>query len=150
MKHVVLGIVLGLLTVSSAAWAVPKNKTPFPPLLVKDAYAFATSPAQKNGVALFTVSHHGEGADAIVAVKSDIAKKTELHTHIMEGDVMEMRPIEEIPLPYGTPVVLNPMGDHVMLMGLKKQLKIGDVFQMTLQTEKGLSQTFDVTVKAPE
>ena len=44
----------------------------------------------------------GDVPDRLVSASSGIAERVELHTHIMDGDVMRMREVEGgIPLPPG-------------------------------------------------
>jgi copper(I)-binding protein len=59
-----------------------------------------------------------------------------LHTHLHENGVMKMRPIDGIVIPAHGMAELKPGGDHVMLMGLKAPLKMGDHFPLVLVLEK--------------
>jgi periplasmic copper chaperone A len=75
--------------------------------------------------------------------------RIELHTHIMDGDVMRMREMEGgIPLPPGETVKLQPGGFHIMLLGLKQGLAAGSRFPLTLTFEKAGSVQVDVPVEA--
>lgn len=77
-----------------------------------------------------------EAGDKLLAAKSDVAGRVEVHTHIMEGDVMKMRRVDSLEVTKGGSRVLKPMGDHVMLFDLKGPLKEGDTVKMTLIFEK--------------
>jgi copper(I)-binding protein len=59
-----------------------------------------------------------------------------MHTMAMDGDVMTMREVDAVDLPAGQTVEFKPGGFHLMLMGLKAPLKLGDKFAMTLRFEK--------------
>lgn len=103
---------------------------------VKDIYAYATSSAQKNGAIFMTVENAGSQADKIIAAENaEIAQRIELHTHSMDSGMMSMYQVEAFEVSNGTKT-LEPMGDHIMLIGLKKQLKIGDTVPLTLTFEK--------------
>ena len=52
---------------------------------------------------------------------------------LLSGDVMEMHQLESVPLQVGGEVVFEPGGLHIMLIGLKRDLKLGDEFEITLQ-----------------
>jgi copper(I)-binding protein len=54
----------------------------------------------------------------------------------MDGDVMTMREVDAVDLGAGQTVEFKPGGFHLMLMGLKAPLKLGDKFPMTLRFEK--------------
>ena len=72
-----------------------------------------------------------------MGVSSPVAASVELHEMKMDGSVMRMRPVASIDLPKMQDVELKPGGYHVMLMGLKGQLKAGDKVPLTLKIEQG-------------
>jgi hypothetical protein len=65
----------------------------------------------------------------------------------MSGMVMKMRPVTGVDIPAGQPVSLAPGGLHIMLMGLKKPLKAGEKFPLTLTFDKAGTRTVDVAVE---
>lgn len=85
---------------------------------------------QPNAVGFLTLNASGE--DALVGVKSDCCKVVELHEMTMKNDVMRMRRVKSIPLPDHADVQLKSGGYHLMLIGLKKPLEIGDTVPVTL------------------
>ena len=126
---------------------------------VEKAYAFATAPQQKNGAVFGVIRNlgveHLSGKDLVVhKAESDVAERIELHTHEMDGDTMMMREVERYDLPDGKVLTLEPMGYHIMLIGLKEPLKEGESFPMTVYIGDGSDHdyggvTFDVDVVAP-
>ena len=106
-------------------------------LTITDAYARASSPVAKSGAAFMVIHNSGDADDRLVAVRSDAAAKTELHTHMDMGEgVMQMREVEEgFAIPAGGMHALQRGGDHVMLMGLTEPMEQGDVITMTLVFE---------------
>ena len=74
--------------------------------------------------------------DRLISVASPVAGRAEVHTHIMDGNVMKMRRVEALDLKDGTSHVLKPMGDHIMLFDLKQPLKEGDLIKIALTFEK--------------
>jgi copper(I)-binding protein len=89
-----------------------------------------------------------EGA-TLVGFSTPIAEMSELHEMAMQGDVMRMRPIESLALPAGQTVGLKPGGHHLMLMGLKKPLKVGDQIQLTLKLKAANGQLLKQTILVP-
>jgi periplasmic copper chaperone A len=75
-------------------------------------------------------------ADKLLSASSPVAGRAEVHTHIKDGDIMRMRRVESRAVQPGAAVVLEPSGDHVMLMDLKGPLKEGDFVQLKLTFEK--------------
>lgn len=111
-------------------------------------YAFATSDSQKSGAAFMKIKNHGP-ADRVINAKADVSETIELHTHEMDGDKMMMRKVEAYDVPKHGHVMLDPMGHHVMFIGLNAPLKEGDTFPLTLVFEKAGEITVDVSVVAP-
>jgi len=85
--------------------------------------------------------------DTLIGVSTDVAAVAEVHEMRMNGDVMEMRPVEDgVPLAFGDIAVLEPGGIHVMLMDLTQPLEDGTAFALTLQFESGSEVTIGVPV----
>ena len=129
---------------TSAAWA---NDYRLGDLAIDHPWARAAG-ASANGAAYMVISTSGATPDQLIGVSAPIAEKAELHTHIMEGDVMRMRPVKAIEVNVGEPATLKPGGLHVMLIGLKAPLKEGEQFPLTLTFEKAGSVTVEVAVEA--
>jgi periplasmic copper chaperone A len=115
-------------------------------ITVEGAFARATIGAGKTGVAYLTVHNSSGQADRLVGTITEISKRASLHTHLHENGVMKMRPIDGIVIPAHGMAELKPGGDHVMLMGLKAPLKMGDHFPLALVFEKAGEIPIMVTV----
>lgn len=112
-------------------------------------HPWARASVAANGAAYMIISNSGGEADELLAAASPVAATVELHTHIMEGEVMKMRPVKSIDVNVGEPAALKPGGLHIMLIGLKAPLKEGEKFPMTLTFAKAGTITVDVVVEAP-
>lgn len=98
-------------------------------------------------VAYLTIANTGGMDDRLLEVTGAISDKVELHATIKDGDVMRMRPVENgVAVPAGDTVTFGPAGLHVMLIGLKKPLKEGERFPLTLLFEKAGEIKADVAV----
>ncbi len=117
-------------------------------IAVSEPWARASAPAARNGAAYMVVTNSGAEPDRIVAAQSPVAEKAELHTHLMDGGVMKMRPVDAFEVAPGEPAVLRPGGMHVMLLGLKQPLTQGSRFPVTLTFAKGGTVTVDVAVQS--
>lgn len=115
---------------------------------VHDAYARAAGGVGKSGAVFLMLDNTGPADDRLIAAKSDVAKLVELHTHKDMGDgVMKMIHVEEgFVIPAAGNHALMRGGDHVMLMGLTRDLADGDSFPLTLVFEKSGEIMIDVTV----
>lgn len=101
---------------------------------VKDAWVRGTVPAQTATGAFMTITSTTDAK--LVSASSPAAKMVEIHESMTMGGVAHMHEVEAVPLPAGKPVQLRPGGHHVMLMGLLKPLKAGDIVPITLTIEE--------------
>jgi len=114
---------------------------------VEHAWARATVAAVKTGAAYLTITGHG-AADVLLSAATPVADRAELHEAISEGNVMRMRPVERLMVPVSASVVLTPGGTHVMLVGLKGPLTVGQHFPLTLVFQDAGKLEADVVVAA--
>ncbi len=140
-----------LLAGSAAAQAPAVSVTPSvsvtPAVSVTNAWARATPGQAEAGAAYLTIE--SPTGDRLTALSTPVANKAELHTMSMDGNIMRMRPLADIDVPAGKPVTLQPGGTHIMLMGLKAPLRVGQSFPLTLQFDKAGAQQVTVSVEKP-
>lgn len=132
-----------LLTLTGAAWAGDTAAK----IAVTDPYARSSMASSATGAAFMTLKNDADQDDRLIAVKSDIAERVELHTHIEDANgVMKMREVEGgIELPAGEAHALKRGGDHVMFLGLIQPLSDGDIIPLTLTFENA----GDVVIEVP-
>lgn len=121
---------------------------------VSDPRARATAPAQPAGAVYLTLENLGKSPEKLIAAASPVAKTAEIHTMSMQNNVMSMREVSGIELQPSDKISMQPgHGYHIMLMGLKQPLKLGDTFPLTLKFDKSgtlkiLVSVEDLTVKS--
>lgn len=113
---------------------------------VDDAWVRATVAPQKATGAFMQLT--AARPLKLVAVGSPLTDMVEIHEMKMDDGVMKMRAVDALPLPAGQAVALKPGGYHVMLMGLKGQIKAGDTVPLTLTVEGEDGKRTAVEVKA--
>jgi len=116
---------------------------------VEDPYARAASPSAVTGaIFLEIVNHSTTHPDRLVAARSDVAERVELHTHQEDAaGVMTMVHVPEgFPIAPGETHALARGGDHIMLIGLKRPLVQGDVVTVTLTFEREGDMVIEVPV----
>ena len=114
---------------------------------IEGAYARASIPNAPNSAAFFVIKNNSDKDIAITSANSDIAEKNELHTHIKENQMLKMMKIEKLVVPAKSSLELKSGGDHVMLIGLKKELKAGDEISLELSFSDGDKKSIKVPVK---
>ena len=72
-----------------------------------------------------------------------------MHESRMEGDVMQMHPVEAVPLRAGAKATFKPGGLHIMLIGVKQDLKIGEEIEITLHFKNSGDIKIPVLVREP-
>ena len=90
--------------------------------MISDAYARSSGPLAKAGAAYMRIMNHSDESDHLIGVQSDIAKKTELHSHLEDDNgVMKMVRIDKgIKIGPMKDHSLAPGGEHIMFLGLKE------------------------------
>jgi copper(I)-binding protein len=103
-------------------------------LMIDDGWVKASLPGSKMSSGFVTITNHGKHDDQLIAVYSDIAKQTELHSMEMHDGVMHMRAVKQgWPIAAGNTLELMPGGNHIMFMGLTTKLEAGDKLKITLE-----------------
>ena len=118
-------------------------------LIEHPAYAYQTAPQQKNGVIFLGLRNTGESAVSVTAVTTDIADKLELHSVSTDGGMMQMREVDSFLIPAGGDLTLEPMGNHIMVMGLHEPLQLDATFPLTIKLDNGDALQTEVTIVKP-
>ena len=117
-------------------------------LLIDHPFARATVPGQTSGAAYLTIENKGSGTDRLMSASAPAAKTVEIHTMSMDGNVMRMRRVEWIEIKAGETVSMKPgAGYHLMLLGLRGPLKVGEKIPVTLTFEKAGKVDVSVAVE---
>jgi periplasmic copper chaperone A len=115
---------------------------------VQDAWIRGTVPQQKATGLFAQITSKTDGR--LVSASSPVAGVVEIHEMAMDGNVMKMRALPKgLDLPAGQQVDLKPGGYHVMMMGLKQQLKAGDTVSVTLVVESKEGRQESIELKVP-
>ncbi len=117
-------------------------------LKISAPWARATPKGASVGGGYMTITNTGTATDHLIGGSTAVASRFEIHEMKIDNGVMKMRlVVGGIEIKPGQTVQLNPSGYHVMLVGLKQQLKQGDHFKATLEFEKAGKVDVDFTVE---
>ena len=111
---------------------------------LSDGSARSTVPGMTTSAAYFTLHNNDKQPVMLTGVESPVAKKSELHTTVMENNTMRMQEVESLEVPAGETLTFKPGGYHVMLMGLENPINPGDKVPVTLSFNNGEKVTIDV------
>jgi copper(I)-binding protein len=116
-------------------------------LAVNETWARPASKGE-NGAVYFVIQNDTASEDALLSASTDIASASEAHMSMMNDQgVASMQMQDAVQIPASDSVTFKPGGLHIMLVGLKQDLKVGDTFTLTLQFEKAGETTVQVEVK---
>lgn len=112
-----------------------------------EAYARPTVEGQHQGGAFLTLHNDSAQANKLLSASTNIAARSELHTHINDNGVMRMRKVQNgLTIPAHGDLELKPGSYHIMFFDLKQPLKEGDTFPLRLKFQHGSSKTITVQV----
>ncbi len=118
--------------------------------LIKISEAWARLPIglSNNSAAYMKIYNITNDEITISLENSDIANRIELHNNIVDNaGVTKMIKVDLLTIPAFSDVELKPGGMHIMLLGIKKSLILGEVFDLKLKCkEKGNKKETIVTV----
>ena len=139
LKPFLFILLLGLLACVSATAAEST-------ITVEKAWARATTSAAATGVVYLSLADTGPAADRLVGVATPVASHADMHIMVMEGNVMQMRPVDAVDVKPGERIQFKPSGLHIMLTDLKQKLTRGERFPVTLDFEKAGKVDVEVLV----
>jgi copper(I)-binding protein len=88
-----------------------------------------------------------ERDDALVAAEVEGVTRTELHVSMEENGVTRMRRADRFEVEAGERLVLEPMGRHLMLIGIEEDFAEGETRRVTLTFESGRTETMELEVR---
>ncbi len=112
---------------------------------VHGAWARENPLTGRNGAAYMVLENTGS-ADFLIGAQSSLAERVEVHTHIMDGDIMRMRKLDELTLAKGEVTTLAPGGHHLMMFDLKSPLVPEHSFPLMLLFKSGKTIEVDVEI----
>jgi copper(I)-binding protein len=139
---------LALITVlfASPAWAQPYKVGS---IEIDQSWTRATPSTARTAGGFLTITNKGTTPDRLIAARSGVSDKVEIHEMKMDGTIMRMRELEKgLEIPPGATVVLKPGSYHIMFMELKSPLTKGGKVPVTLVFEKAGS--VDVVLQVHE
>ena len=139
MRSKLLALGAGLMLFSGAALAQGGD------VQITNAWARAM-PAGAQTAAVYVTVESAAG-DRLTGASTSAAQEAGFHEMTMDGNVMRMRQVDAVDLPAGKAVTLKPGGYHIMLTGLAKPLKEGDIFPLILEFAKAGAKQVDVRVE---
>jgi len=135
-------LAIAILILSACA---PTSRT----LSIAEAWA-RSMPQGQNSAAYLVIENGTTSADTLLSVSTEIAEVAEAHMSMLDANgVMSMQMQEAVSIPAREAVEFKPGGLHVMLINLKRDLKTGDTFTLTLNFKEAGRIVIEVPVQEP-
>jgi len=115
---------------------------------IMNAWVREAHPDAAVNAGYMTLVNVGPEDVALVSVESDAYKNIEVHEMVSVEGLMEMREVTDMVIPSGGQIGFEPGGRHLMLMGPKEHLTVGQTVDMTLTFKSGKQQKVSVNVAA--
>ena len=113
-------------------------------LVITDAWL--SQPPGVNAAVYFQLSNTGAGPVILTGGCGDLAGRVEIHRHRHHQGMMMMEKVAHLELGPGEMLTFAPGGYHLMLLGLKRQLSVGERLSLCLLDKAGKRYDFHATV----
>lgn len=104
--------------------------------VVKDAWVRLAVVPGRPAAGYFTLKGAAKD-DRLLRIDSAVVKTIELHENVMNGGVMTMRQMTDVPLPAGATVEFSPSGNHAMLFDIDSRITPGTAIPMLFSFASG-------------
>lgn len=119
------------------------------PLRVQNAVIVAVPPGIKDTAAHMVLTNTSAKAVKLTGFSTPVAAHGMLMNTVMTGRMMGMKETRSLTVPARGQLVLKNDGDHLMLMGLRRPLKVGEKVTLTLRASDGRTLNVSAAVKKP-
>ncbi|MEP2979659.1 MAG: copper chaperone PCu(A)C [Lentilitoribacter sp.] len=116
-------------------------------LTVMEPWVPLAPPAAKAHAAFVMIHNHSDSPKTLISVGSDDYKMVHIHQSEEKDGVATMSMVEQIKIPAGGMLAMKPGGLHIMLMGPKNPVNLGDEIPIILNFEDGTSVDLKALVK---
>lgn len=126
----------------------PSTKAPSAKKLAVEApWVREAPPGARVLGAYMTLVNASEQGDRLLSVSSPLAGEIEIHRMTVKNGMMDMEPIPFLTVPARGEVKLQPGGNHLMIYGMKRDLKAGDRLPLELKFEHAGTISVDFPVR---
>ena len=118
---------------------------PKDPITVRNAWVRAPAPGLAVAAGYFDIANGGPSTIELTGASSPAAGAIEIHTESRDGDMMQMRRIERLPIPSGQTISLAPGATHLMLLQYRS---VAARIPMTLTFSDGSRRDVEFELRA--
>ena len=119
--------------------------TPADPIDINNAWLRPPAPGLSVAAGYFDIANRGDTPIDLIGARSDSVGTIEIHTHIHNGDVMQMRQLDTVALPPEQTVSFTSGGLHLMVFEFNDVTS--NPLPITLQFSNGSQRTVAFEVR---
>lgn len=127
-----------LLLLAVPAWAE---------VTVEDAWVRMPPPVADTAAGYLVLRNSGDHDATIVSVECDAAAEPEFHSMEHHDGMVHMQKMDTVVIPAGGSISFVPGGNHLMLKGLKRELRAGDHIMLKIGISGGESVAVHAEVR---
>ena len=116
------------------------------PLVFHGGYTFSSFKGQKSAAIYLTLINAGNNDIRIKSIKTDLAKKAEIHEIISEKDIIRMSKIDNFLIKKSQTIFFQPGSTHIMVFGLKEKLVDKKIFEIEILTDDSNTYVVEILV----
>lgn len=116
-------------------------------LMIMDPWVPLAPPNAKAHAAYVTLHNHGQDPKVLVSASSANYKMSHIHISEEKNGIATMSMVEQVEIPADGLLSLEPGSFHIMLMGPKSPVSVGDEIPITLDFADGSSVEMMAVVK---
>ena len=128
--------------------SVNQSMMPAENVSVSNAYVTALIPGQEVSAGYMTLTNSGDEDAVLVSFSSSAANMVHLHETTSANGMMSMTAVDELVIPAGTSLAMEPGGKHLMIMGVDKQAFAGESIDLQINFAGGQGLELSMDVKA--
>ncbi len=117
-------------------------------IFVRDAWINEAPPNARVIAGYMTIENRSSETMVLTGVSSEHFKRIEIHRTEMHGDMMKMVQQEELGIPAGGTVSLQPGSYHLMLVGPESVPRKGETVSLVLHFDNGQILNINSPVRA--
>jgi len=111
-----------------------------------NAYSREMPPSASNIAVYLTIRNVGSHGISLESISTEDAESAMIHRSTMENGMMAMEHLPELFISSRESVRLEPGGLHIMLEGLRRPLRAGNLIRMDLSFSNGVVLRVDVPI----
>lgn len=92
------------------------------------------------------IKNRGDADHVIVSARSAAAEHIDFHQTVIENDIARMEALESLIVPAGETLELRPGGAHIMLSGLREDLRTEEQFTLQLECSTGEVYHLEISI----